>query len=134
MKKDKLLQVRMTKEELEGLQALVDELSRKGYQETTVSGLTRQALEKWEHVYGETEAGNYMTILKTNQLGKDGLQEFLNGLADLQHKAKNPALKRLLDDLRTNLFLHAGEILEAGTRNKEKQKILRKLNGGGENV
>ena len=50
----------MTKEELEGLQALVDELSRKGYQETTVSGLTRQALEKWEHVYRETEAGNYM--------------------------------------------------------------------------
>jgi hypothetical protein len=130
VKKDKLLQVRMTEAELEGLQALVNELREKNYQPgITASELVRQAIEKWESIYREIEAGNYPVVLKTGQLGKDGLQELLSGLADLQHNAKNPTLRQLLDELRTGLFLHAGEILKAS----KKHNLLKELYGGDEN-
>lgn len=129
MKRDRLLQVRLTEEELETIQALVSELREKNYQPgITISELVRQAIERWESIYRDIEAGNYPVVLKTGQLGKDGLQELLNGLADLQNSAQNPALKQLLDDLRTGLFLHAGEILKIS----KKHNLLKELDGGDE--
>ena len=129
MKRDRLLQVRLTEEELETIQALVSELREKNYQPgITISELFRRAIERWESIYRDIEAGNYPVVLKTGQLGKDGLQELLNGLADLQNSAQNPALKQLLDDLRTGLFLHAGEILKIS----KKHNLLKELDGGDE--
>lgn len=129
MKRDRLLQVRLTEEELETIQALVSELREKNYQPgITISELVRQAIERWESIYRDIEAGNYPVVLKTGQLGKDGLQELLNGLADLQNSAQNPALKQLLDDLRSGLFLHAGEILKIS----KKHNLLKELDGGDE--
>mgnify|MGYP000896410674 CR=1 FL=1 len=129
MKRDRLLQVRLTEEELETIQALVSELREKNYQPgITISELFRRAIERWESIYRDIEAGNYPVVLKTGQLGKDGLQELLNGLADLQNNAQNPTLKQLLDDLRTGLFLHAGEILKIS----KKHNLLKELDGGDE--
>ncbi len=121
--------MRLTEEELETIQALVSELREKNYQPgITISELVRRAIERWESIYRDIEAGNYPVVLKTGQLGKDGLQELLNGLADLQNSAQNPALKQLLDDLRTGLFLHAGEILKIS----KKHNLLKELDGGDE--
>lgn len=135
--RDKLLQVRVSEEEKNKINEIVQELKNNGSQpDIDTSSLVRQSLDKWYKTYMDIERGNSLVILQTSGFDTDDLRGMFADLKKIRDEAKekgNEKLTFFYNSLINEMEFNISRILDT-TKKMAMEELKKELQASKETV
>lgn len=135
--RDKLLQVRVSEEEKNKINEIVQELKNNGSQpDIDTSSLVRQSLDKWHKTYMDIEKGNSLVILQTSGFDTDDLRGMFTDLKKIRDEAKekgNEKLTFFYNSLINEMEFNISRILDT-TKKMAMEELKKELQASKETV